>query len=390
MRRVPFLLYPGLQPAAPYPAAVDVASFQFNAFLLQVPNQAVPVVVTFPDSYWAEWRVPVRYPRDPRYSTAFAAGETPWPYNQPAADNANTNWYQALSLPQRFPRDPRYRATLDASGEPKWPYNQPASDNANTRWFQPLSEPRREYRFAARITGETPWPAVAGNPTGVFPDGWFAEWRLPQRALRNPRYGAAFAAGETPWPYNQPAADNATTRWHSPLSEPRREYRWIARVAGETSWPFDSVFQTPSLVWWRPFSEPQRFKRDPRFWAALTATGEAPWSRIQPNPISMAWWRALEEPRRFLRNPKAATTLAASGLAPWGVFTPPPPPDLQLWWLSPLSEPKRFLRDLRYSAVLAASGQAPFAGLPVSAPLGATRRALLRSGAFPTFWPGAS
>lgn len=385
MRRVPFLLYPGLQPAAPWPAAIDIASFQFNAFLLQVPNQAAAAVLAYPDAYWEEWRVPVRYqrdprynavfaagefpwpyvqpaadnantrwfqplseprrefrfvariageaprsqvaanptgvfpdgwfaewrlpqraPRDPRYGAAFAAGETPWPNNQPAVDNANTNWFQPFSLPVRFPRNPRYGATLDASGELKWPHNQPASDNANTRWFYPLSEPRREYRFVSRITGETPWPAVAGNPTGVFPSNWYAEWRLPQRALRNPRYGAAFAAGSPPWPYNQPADDNANARWFQALSEPRREYRWIARAVGET-----------------------------------------PWSRIQPNPISMAWWKALEEPRRFMRNP-------------------------------------------RYHATLVASGESPAQQPPASSPLGTTRRALLRSGAFPTFWPGAS
>lgn len=111
-------------------------------------------------------------------------------------------------------------------------------------------------------------------------------------------------------------------------------------------------------------------------------------------PPSFGWFRLLEQPQRFRggwRDWRYNAALAASGESSSPIKEIIPPTITADMWFAEWRLQPRYARDPRYDAVLAAtSGQAPFAGLPISTPLGATRRALLSAGTFPTFWRGTA
>lgn len=356
---------------------------------------APPAISPTNDNKNARWFVPLSEPRREYRYVARITGEFPWSQYEPNKPGQPvdqlSSWYRQLAEPVRYPRDPRYGAVL-LGGETLWAYNQPAADNATTRWFQPLSEPRREYRFVARIAGESPWSMVAADPSGVFPDGWFAEWRLPVRFPRDRRFTAAFAAGEVQWPYSQPATDNANLRWHAPFSLPvryPRDPRYTATLdaSGEPKWAYaQPASDNATARWWRPFSEPQRFKRDPTATIALFVSGEAPRAIAQflADNANVRWHSPLSEPQRFKRDPRFSATLAASGYVVRAdtVFI-----DANVRWFAPFSLPVRFAREPRYETALYASGEIYLSTIPISEPLGTTRKPLLAGG---MYWKGRS
>ena len=182
-------------------------------------------------------------------------------------------------------------------------------------WFAPLAEPRRESRPATLVaSGEFSWPifeTLPPPPAAVTLAMWYQEWRPPVRAVPP-------TPGFQAWPGTEFEADNATVRWHAPFSDPQRflrdpRYATALSASGESAWPYvQPATDNATARWFAALSEPGRFLREARFVAVLQER-EIEWPHAQPasDNANVRWHRAFAEPVRFLRDPRYSATRAS-------------------------------------------------------------------------------
>lgn len=148
--------------------------------------------------------------------------------------------------------------------------------------------------------------------------------------------------------------------WHQPWSLPRQmqdKIKPALAIALIASGLFAPVL-TPTQItnglestYHQPWSEPVRFKQDPRATIALMASGLS-----APVPADITYLGGNEasyhqpwsEPVRFKQDPRASIALIASGpFSP--IFADTVSLGREMPWFAPLSEPKRFPRQLHAS-----------------------------------------
>lgn len=151
-----------------------------------------------------------------------------------------------------------------------------------------------------------------------------------------------------------PGAFSAIARfesaWHYPWSEPVRfKQDPRASVALIASGPFAPVLTQTQIIdgfesrWHYPWSEPVRFKQDPKASIALAASG--PFAPVLDpdteitNNFESRWHYPWSEPVRF----KPAVLVANQ---PFIFYQPAPPETFTMPWFAPLSEPVRMPKRL--------------------------------------------
>jgi hypothetical protein len=256
--------------------------------------------------------------------------------------------------------------------------------------------------FGHSAFSTAPFSALPDDGAPAVPNfGWFGGFSNPSRPVW-PRSAALAASGDAPRSLFQ--ADAAETihldKWFNPGAVPIRFLRsgWgygaTLAVSGESSRSLAQfVADNATARWHRPLSEPKRFLRDPRHAATMPASGEPARAlhQFESDNANVRWQTPFSEPRRFARDPRFAATLAAGALNR-EVALPAPAFD----WHAAMGEPRRFLRDgWRYGATLVAAGDTPRTlhafeadnanvrwHRPFGEPVGRNRAAIDRAGIF--------
>lgn len=143
-------------------------------------------------------------------------------------------------------------------------------------------------------------PALAG--------AWREPWSLPVKPNRDPRATAALAAPFLAYPYQTVIEPITPDKWFAPLSEPvryppalktalQRDNELVIADFGELV-----IYSKFSYPW----SEPVRFKRDPRAEIVLIASGG--YYTVEPlaEAVQLKWYAPLSEPVRLKPGLQAA------------------------------------------------------------------------------------
>lgn len=183
------------------------------------------------------------------------------------------------------------------------------------------------------------------------PFGWFAQLSEPRNGMAGiaAMSTARRAAGEFGAPAIQPSFDNANVRWHRPFSEPvrfLRDPRYVATLAasGSPPRPYNQpAADNANVRWHQPFSLPVRYIRDPRYGAAFAA-GPVQAAVIQPSfdAANVRWFRPLSEPRRETRFVARIAAESSWPIAPSIVVAPTVTVDMWFQqWQQPVLRPRR-------------------------------------------------
>lgn len=144
------------------------------------------------------------------------------------------------------------------------------------------------------------------------------------------------------WQYpvlSRPVPQAITITWWRPLSEPflnKNDARSrSALMAPFLAYPYQTIVELTLVTkWFRPFSEPVR--TPPRLGAALNPSLFWVQASFGESPDYPKWGYAWSEPVRFKRDPRANVSLMASG--PYFPVNPNPETIFVTDWFQPLSE----------------------------------------------------